>query len=252
MFRTLAAAVLIGVTGASMLAAQVLDRPTPRPTRTAVNEGWYVDRLPIFVSGDYYYPAGASVFFDRNTMVLTGFYDGVPIYTDATLEPHSIVFVPVARGLMQPYERRRAGDVVGTTGSRAPSFPVQRDAEALLSRGAGIPPPPPPPFGSGAVLPDAWPGAHTPTRTIPDPSVAEPSPLPGTGIVRSPRPTDGVWIRFQGSRWYAAGPAVVFDPTAFDEVGEYDGFPVFRARVGVGDRIYIPSRSGIVAPYAKR
>lgn len=255
MYRRLAAAVLICVTGASAGAAQVLDRPTPRPNRTAVNEPWYVDRLPIFVSGDYYYPAGASVFFDRNTMVLTGFYDGVPLYTDATLEPHSIVFVPVGRGLMQPYERRRAGDVVGTTGSRAPSFPVQRDAEALLSPLAGIPPPPAPPFGSGAVLPDAWPGEHTPARTIPDAEAALPSPLPDTGIVRSPRPprpTDGVWIEFQGSRWYAAGPAVVFDPTAFDEIGEYNGFPVFRSRAGVGDLIYIPSRSGIVAPYTKR
>lgn len=255
MYRTLAVAVLICVTLTFPLAAQVLDRPTPRPNRTAVNADWYVDRLPIFVSGDYYYPAGASVFFDRNIMVLTGFYDGVPLYTDTTLEPHSIVFVPVGRGLMQPYERRRAGDIVGTTGSRAPSFPVQRDAEAMLSPEAGIPAPPPPPFGSGAVLPDAWPGEHTPTRTIPDRSVAEPSPLPGHGVLREARPpraTDGVWIQFQGSRWFAAGPAVVFDPTNFEQVGQYEGFPVFRSRAGLGDRIYIPSRSGIVAPYEKR
>jgi hypothetical protein len=253
MYRRLAVAVLICVTAGGTAAAQVLNRPTPRPTRTAVNEDWFVDRAPIFVSGDYYYPAGASVFFDQNTMILTGFYGGVPIYADTTLEPHSLVFIPVGRGLMQPYERRRAGDIVGTTGSRAPSFPVQRDAEALLSPEGAIPEPPP--FGSGAVLPDAWPGEHTPGRTIPDAAAAEPSPLPGTGIVRSarpPRPTDGVWIQFQGSRWYAAGPAVVFDPAAFRQVGEHNGFPVFRARAGLGDRIYIPSRSGIVAPYAKR
>ncbi|HXE80140.1 MAG TPA: hypothetical protein VNK41_05275 [Vicinamibacterales bacterium] len=253
--RLAAVALMFVVVGTAGAAAQVLDRPTPRPTRTAVNEDWYVDRLPIFVNGDYYYPAGASVFFDQNTMVLTGFYDGVPIYVDTTLEPHSIIFVPVARGLMQPYERRRAGDIVGTTGSRPPSFPLQRDAEARLSLGeVGIPEPPSPPFG-GAVLPDPWPGEHTPTRTIPDARNAEPAPLPGSGVVRSPRkprPTDGVWIEFQGSRWYAAGPAVVFDPTAFDQVGEYNGFPVFRSRVSTGDRIYIPSRSGIVAPYERR
>jgi hypothetical protein len=254
MYGRVAALVLIGVTAVSPAAAQVLDRPTPKPTRSAVNEPWYVDRLPIFVT-DYYYPAGASVFFDRNTMVLTGFYDGVPIYTDATIEPHSIVLVPVGRGLMQPYERRRAGDIVGTTGSRAPSFPVQRDAEALRSPEAAIPEPPPPPFGGGVELPDAWPGAHTPARTIPDPDVMAPSPLPGTGTLRTarrPRPTDGVWIEFQGARWYAAGPAVVFDPTAFVQVGRHDGFPVFRSRAGAGDRIFIPSRGGILAPYAKR
>ena len=33
--------------------AQVLDRPTPRPTRTAVNENWFIDLQPIFVAGDY-------------------------------------------------------------------------------------------------------------------------------------------------------------------------------------------------------
>jgi hypothetical protein len=226
----------------SSVAAQVLDRPTPKPTRTAVNETWYVDREPIFVAGDYYYPAGASVFFDHNTMVLSGFYGNVPIYVDATLEPHSLVFVPIGRGLMQPYERRRAGDIVGTTGSRAPSFPVQKDAEAMLGQ-----------------MPDYDPtsslSAVTPSRTIHDPVAAEPAPLPGQGIVRTARPpraTDGVWILFKNTRWFAAGPAVVFDPTAFERIGEYETFSVFRARGGLGDVIYIPSREGLVAPYAKR
>ena len=222
--------------------AQVLDRPTPRPNRTAVNESWFLDRAPIFVSGDYYYPAGASVFFNQNTMVMIGFYGNVPIYADATLEPHSLVFIPVGRGLMQPYERRRAGDIVGTTGSRAPSFPVQTDGEAMLGQV--------PDYDITAAVPPV-----TPTRGIPDVADAVPSPLPGHGVLRTaraPGATDGVWILFRNTRWFAAGPAVVFDPTAFERVGEYETFPVFRSRYGTGDVIFIPSREGLVAPYRKR
>src|SRR5688572_33397323 len=60
-------------------------------------------------------------------MVRVGHYNGVPLYADTTLEPHSIVFVPVGRGQMQPYERLRAGDLAGTSGSRLPSFPGRSD-----------------------------------------------------------------------------------------------------------------------------
>lgn len=241
MYRIVLAA-LFSATVLLPAAAQVLDRPTPRPTRTAVNEDWFVDRQPIFVAGDYYYPAGASVFFDQNTMVLSGFYGSVPIYTDTTLEPHSLVYVPVGRGLMQPYERRRAGDIVGTTGSRAPSFPVQRDAEAMLGRISDYEP--------TATLREL-----TPTRTMPSEAATLPAPLPGQGVVRTarpPRPGDGVWILFRNERWFSAGKAVVFDPTAFERVGDYRGFPVYRARRGAGDFIYLPSSDGLVAPYTRR
>ena len=105
--------------------AQVLSRPTDPPLVTAVNESWYLSREPILFAGDLYYPAGAQVFFNGNRMVRTGYYNGVPIFTDTTIEPFSILLVPVSRGLMQPYERRRQGLLAGTTGSRAPSFPVQ-------------------------------------------------------------------------------------------------------------------------------
>jgi hypothetical protein len=175
-------------------------------------------------------------------MVLTGFYGSVPIYADATLEPHSLVFVPVGRGLMQPYERRRSGDLVGTTGSRAPSFPLERDAEAMLGRLSDYEP--------VATLPE-----HTPYRTIPEAEETLPAPLPGQGVVRTARPlraTEGVWILFRNERWFAAGKAVVFDPTAFEEIGEYKTYPVYRARRGAGDLIYLPSSEGLVAPYAKR
>src|SRR5438552_7139877 len=109
---------------AAPLAAQIQSRPTDPPIVTAVNESWYQLREPIQYAGDVYYPAGPTVFFNGNTMVRTGNYNGVPLYADTTLEPYNVVFVPVSRGVLQPYERRRRGDFAGTTASRAPSFPV--------------------------------------------------------------------------------------------------------------------------------
>src|SRR5436190_1682286 len=109
---------------ASPVHGQVQNRPTDPPIVTAVNESWYQLREPVQFAGDVYYPAGPAIFFDGNVMVRTGHYNGVPLYANTTLEPYSVVLVPISRGLMQPYERRRRGDVAGTTGSRAPSFPV--------------------------------------------------------------------------------------------------------------------------------
>ena len=109
---------------AAPASAQVHSRPTDPPIVTAENESWYRLAEPLQFAGDLYYPAGARVFFNGNTMVRTGHYNGVPFYADTTIEPYSIVYVPIPRGLMQPYERLRRGDLAGTTGSRAPSFPV--------------------------------------------------------------------------------------------------------------------------------
>src|SRR5687768_1902610 len=105
--------------------AQILARPTDPPLVTAANESWYQLREPVQFAGDLYYPAGATVFFNGNTMVRTGHYNGVPLYVETTVEPYSVILVPISRGQMQPYERLRRGDVAGTTGSRPPSFPVR-------------------------------------------------------------------------------------------------------------------------------
>src|SRR5712691_6159668 len=108
--------------------AQIQSRPTDAPIVTADNESWYANREPIQFAGDLYYPAGASVFFNGNTMVRSGHYNGVPLYSDTTLEPYSVVYAPLERGVMQPYERLRQGSLAGTTASRTPSFPVRARA----------------------------------------------------------------------------------------------------------------------------
>src|SRR4051812_44614487 len=82
-------------------------------------------REPIPYAGEFYYPAGAVTFFNGDQMVRTGYYNGLPLYVDATLEPYSVIYVPIGRGQVQPYERRRSGELAGTTGSRMPSFPTE-------------------------------------------------------------------------------------------------------------------------------
>ena len=72
------------------------------------------------------------MFFNPYEMARTGNYRGIPLYVLTTRDPYGVVYLPVARGLMQPYERRRDGDAAGTVGNSAPSFPVDRDSEATL------------------------------------------------------------------------------------------------------------------------
>src|SRR4051794_11199520 len=122
-----------------MSTAQVYRSPTAAPAVTAAGTHWFGAGDPIFYAGNFYFPAGPSVFFDGNVMNRTGNYYGVPLYEDATLEPYSIVYVPIGGTLMRPYERRREGELVGTVGSRMPSFPIQRDVEiSAVSSVTGI------------------------------------------------------------------------------------------------------------------
>src|SRR5919106_1415485 len=117
--------VALALVAAAPAAAQVQSRPTDPPLVTASSESCYQPRDPLKFGGELYYPAGATVFFNGNTMVRFGHYNGVPLYADTTLEPYSVIFVPIGRGLMQPYERVRGGELAGTVGSRTPSFPVR-------------------------------------------------------------------------------------------------------------------------------
>src|SRR4051812_14299630 len=142
---------VLAVSIAAPAAAQIQSRPTDAPIVTADNDAWYLRGEPVQFDGDVYYSAGPAVFFNGNTMVRSGHFNGVPLYTDTTVEPYSIVYVPLSRGLMQPYELPRRGALAGTTGSRAPSFPVQVASPTAAARsaapraGAAPPPPGPPP-----------------------------------------------------------------------------------------------------------
>jgi hypothetical protein len=204
-------------------------------------------------------------------MVRSGHYNGVPLYTDTTVEPFSIVLVPISRGLMQPYERPRRGDLAGTSGSRPPAFPVHPTPE-ITAPPAAAASPTAPPLTPGAI------SVFTPESTVPsaarasaarEATVDRQAPrraddvVGTTGIMvtprvqdvrpvvtlRRPESNDGIWIRFGGERWVAAGVAVPLRASEFVRVGEHAGFPVFARRAFNEDVIYIPTRAGLVAPY---
>ncbi len=231
--------------------AQVDHVDTPPPRVTAAAADWQVRGEPVYFAGHLYYPAGPNVFFNGAVMVRTGTFEEVPLYADTTLEPYSVVYVPIGGMTMRPYERRREGELAGTTGSRAPSFPSDRSAEADLTRfevtaeSAGVP-------SATDVQPQAPVGAlvDRPRRSIVIPSsadVLEPdTPWRPTVIESSPAPTSngGIWIAYDGARWFQRGAAQAFDPGRFVVVGAYRGFPVYRERSGPRDDIYVPSVDG--------
>jgi hypothetical protein len=248
--------VALAMLAAAPAAAQVQSRPTDPPLVTASNESWYQLREPVQFAGELYYPAGAQIFFNGNTMVRVGHYNGVPLYADATVEPYSVVLVPVTRGQMQPYERPRRGDLAGTTGSGAPAFPVavvpQATPSAPTPRAAAVSPtsPPAPPGAISVFTPER----PAPARDVVGTTgiIATPRGPTGSPLVtlRRPEGNAGIWIPFGGERWVAAGAAVPLTATTFVRVGEYRGFPVYARRELEEDVIYLPAtRAGLVAPY---
>lgn len=223
--------------------AQVNSRPTDPPIVTAENDPWYRLGEPVVVSGEFYYPAGPVTFFNGNVMVRVGHYNGVPLYADTTLEPHSIVFVPVGRSQMQPYERLRAGDLAGTSGSRLPSFPGRSDR--LPREIATIPTPASVPQAVGTmsvVTPQATVGTTGIELTTP------PMPAPQRG---KPFTYDSVSVQFMGEKWVMAGPSIELRPDLL-RIADYKGFPVYAQEGQQHERIYLPLTAGRVAPFTRR
>ena len=248
-----AAAALVLLLSAPVF-AQVNSRPADPPIVTAENDSWYRLGEPVVVSGDFYYRAGPTVFFNGDVMVRTGHHNGVPLYSDTTLEPHSVVFVPVGRNLMQPYERVRDGELAGTSGSRAPSFTGRSDR---LPRE----------IASSGVAPDALPQSLG-AAAIGTSEIAAERAVGTTGRLASDAPTavdqvtaqprrgkpfryDSVSVQFRGATWVMAGPSVPMS-AGFIQVAEYKGFPVFAEKGSDGDRIYLPLIPGRVAPFTQR
>lgn len=247
--------------------AQMTWQPTQPPLVTADNETWYRTGAAIEWNGDVFLPAGAPQAFNRYQMVRSGSYRGVPLYTDTTLEPNSIVFVPIAGGRMQPYERPRTGLLAGSAGSRMSAFPTMPSTENPAAIGlrpdgfvAQAPGPPmlAPAYELGSETEPAPAVARTAApRAIATTGTSVPAAAPTSG--RAPAVTtrastaaraktlNGAWVDFNGRRWVSAGRAVdlVGD---FISIGSYRGSPVYQ-RIGDGDNIYIPTTGTLVAPF---
>jgi hypothetical protein len=251
--------------------SSALAQPTPLPTVTANSESWYLSGEPLLHDGNVYYPRGAVVYFDRDEFVRSGFYRGIPLYSRTTIEPFSIVFVPLAGGLMQPYVRPRTGELVGTIGSFGPTMPTPVPSDERRATAVAQAPGPPtslpgpvdiegrPRLVDVPTVADvAGPVGTTGTITT-NPvgtagrTVVTPRPRP---LVTAARPSgvDGMFIEYDSIRWYVNGPTVEFDAAAFRRVGDYGEFPVY-VRVGDDRAIYIPTATnirGLVARYARR
>ena len=123
--RLLTFLVLCATALGTVTTAQVQWYPTPPPIVTAEDERWYLSGEPLMFAGNLYYLAGPAIHFIPNEMVRSGSYQGIPLYTRTTIEPYSVVFVPIDGGRMQPYERPRTGELVGTSGSTISALPAE-------------------------------------------------------------------------------------------------------------------------------
>ena len=244
--------------------AQAVWQPSMPPLVTAENTTWFQAGEPIIWNGDYYYPAGAVQGFNPYQMVRSGSYRGIPLYTDATLEPYSIVFVPLNGARMHPYERRRAGALAGTTGSRAPSLPTTIGAEgvgpvamqqaqgpwdfarsydvAAIDESVGAPALAP---LREAVIPATGPTAVGTAGSTAAPARPVTTILPPTGV-------NAIWVESEGQRWYGMGKSIAYDAAKLDEVGKYRGWSVYALRGDATRTIYIPSIPGRLAPYTRK
>lgn len=246
--RPVFALVLVLLTTAAA-SAQVQSRPTDAPLVTAEREPWYVRGDPVQFAGNNYYRAGATIFFDGNRMIRTGNFNGIPLYADTTVEPYSFVLVPIGRGLMQPFERLRDGELAGTTGSRAPSFPVaaQPTASALPMAATAptslVPFVDEPPGGSRATERTRLPVASA-IDAITPPAIPPPGVTPEQ--VQSAR--DHVWVEFRGQRWVHVNGTIPLEGSGLVKTGDYAGFPVYT-RPDNDARIYLPTLAGLVTPY---
>jgi hypothetical protein len=263
----------------AVVTAQSTWQPTPAPSITAESATWFRAAEPIAWNGEVYYPAGAPQGFNGYEMVRSGSYRGIPLYTDTTVEPNSIVLVPIAGGRLQPYERRRDGMLAGTVGSRTPSLPTTVPTEAVgttgnpmqalaaPARAAAYDENLIPPFAATVPVPAPVPVSMMAAEPVPRPAVAaEPAPVgtagrltaapaisparPETSVV-PPTGLNAIWINFAGERWFAASRSIGYDPDVLEEIGTYRGFTVYR-RSGDPSVIYVPASPGRLAAYTKR
>jgi len=242
--------------------AQVTWQPTPAPLLTADNETWFRAGEPITSDGGVYYPTGAPEAFNRYQMVRVGAYRGIPLYADTTLEPNSILFVPIAGGRMQPYQLPRTGRLAGTVGSRTSAFPTAPATES--SGGLGVtregfiaqaPAPPTfaPPYDVGGSVTGT---APVDTRA----PIAAARPVATSGRVTTvtnrastaarPVGINGAWLNYDRRRWVSSGKAV--ERTGdFAQVGSYRGTPVYQ-RSGDATTIYLAVAGELIAPFRQR
>jgi hypothetical protein len=237
------AAVLILATLPTTATAQVVMRSEPAPSRVAGGTDWYRSGEPVLHRGELFYPGGAQAFFQKDVMVLVGEFRGVPVYADPTLETGSIIYVPVEGALMQPYERLRAGELAGTSGSRMPSYPAATSTELMVVPQAVV---------AGTKVPaepigDLDPAAETALAEAPVVPAVRVETIAPDRAAGEPRGT-GIWIEWNGVAWNAAGPSVRVG-AQMKRIGTYNGRAVFS---GADERtIWVETAQGMATPWKR-
>jgi hypothetical protein len=241
--------------------AQLLPLNVP-PTITAENETWQILGEPIVSDGLVFYPTLLNVFYDPNTMTRTGVYRGIPLYQDRTIEPYSIMYLPIGGGRMRAYEQPRTGYLAGTVGSRTPSFPttpvktwetvlepqlVLQGELLIVDRGV---------FSFGPADTIGRVAAPRELREPQEPATASALAPAATHPETIPAPNpgrNGIFIEFANAKWYSAGPVQQFSPDRFTQIGRYHDVPVYREVRGSSDRIWVPVvAGGLLTPYSRR
>jgi hypothetical protein len=103
---------------------------------------------------------------------------------------------------------------------------------------------------SGAVPAPTSTSGVVPAPDVPRPNRTRIEIIPAV----TPSGPNGVWLQFNGARWYADGAAVPFSPDRFEPIGEYHGFAVYRDKQGrKTNEIWVSVvKNGAVAPYTRR
>jgi hypothetical protein len=233
--------------------AQAVRAPEPPPLVNAANVEWQMRGEPIFYASNFYWPSGPDVFFDGAVMVRTGEYEGIPLYVDPFLQAYSVVYLPVGNNVLRPYVRRDAiAGRIGSAGAPSPNLAL-RGAPVVIPQDAGtarplLAPSELRPVGTAGV---AVPRAVGGDDTVP---VERSTRVSRTtiGTLTPPRGKNGIWLQFNGARYYSAGAAVTYSAARFVPIGSYRGVPVYRDLQGHPDEIFVPAvANGPLTPYRR-
>ena len=94
--------------------------------------------------------------------------------------------------------------------------------------------------------------ADRPDSRVDEPVTTAPAAPTSIATLRRPESNDGIWIEFDGRRWVADGRAVPYVEGRFTRAGDRNGHAVYRDAAGSGERIFIASGEGLLAPFRPR
>jgi hypothetical protein len=210
-----------------LLGAQQLQ--SPYPDAVAADAYWQIHNEPIIAGGLTYYPTLETRMFDGHVMMPMDVYQGVPVFADVSIQPFTLAFVPLTPTRVRTYERGPDGERWFISGRGRPDIGASGITGAVGTAGDFL---------------------DTAASVVLEAPIATNAPA-GIESIPGPRRNGGVWVEFNGTRWYSDGTAESYSPERFVRVGDYHRFGVYRERGG-SDRIWIATvDGGPLAPYRK-